>query len=51
MGVSAQGTSRLGQGLGPIGGMAGDWEPSVIYLIGLVIGEMIVFHVLSRLLK
>ena len=51
MGVPAQGTASLGQGLGPIGSMAGGWEPSVLYLIGLVIGEMIAFHILSRVLK
>ena len=51
MGVSMQGTSRLGQGLGSIGSMAGAWEPGPIYLIGFVIFEMIAFHLLSRILK
>ena len=50
MGTSAQGTAALSQGIGPLGA-AGTWEPSVLYLIGLVIGEMILFHILSRVLK
>lgn len=50
-GMPAQGTASLGQGLGSITSMAGDWEPSTLYLIGLVIGEMIVFHILSRVLS
>ena len=51
MGVPAQGTASLGQGLGPITGMAGGWEPSVLYLLFLVIAEMIAVHLLSRMLK
>lgn len=51
MGEMAQGTSQLGQGLGSVGGMAGDWEPSVLFIFGLVIAEMIFFHILSRVLK
>jgi len=51
MGMAAQGTASLGQGLGSIGNMAGEWEPSIPYLIGLVIAEMIVFHILSRMLS
>lgn len=50
-GVPAQGTSRLAQGLGSIGSMGGQWEPSVIYILGLIIAEMIFFHILSRVLK
>ena len=51
MGYMAQGTASLGQGLGKIGGMAGDWEPGPIYLIGLLIAEMVVFHIIGRILK
>ena len=50
-GIMAQGTASLGQGIGPIGAMAGAWEPSVLYLIGLVIGEMIAFHIIGRVLS
>lgn len=51
MGTMAQGTAKLSQGIGPVGSRAGNWEPSIVYLLGLVIGEMIFFHVLSRILK
>ena len=51
MGIVAQGTSSLGQGLGSIGSMAGQWEPSIFYLFFLIIGEMVFFHILSRILK
>jgi hypothetical protein len=49
MGMASQGTASLGQGLSSLGG--GSWEPSVLYLIGLMIGEMVVFHVLGRVLS
>lgn len=51
MGTMAQGTLKLGQGLGSVGQMAGDWEPGPIYLLGLLIAEMVIFHILSRVLK
>ena len=50
-GIMAQGTASLGQGLGSIGSIAGAWEPSVLYLIGLVIGEMVAFAILGRVLS
>ena len=50
-GTMAQGTAKLSQGIGSVGGMAGDWEPSILYLFGLIIAEMIVFHVIGRVLK
>jgi len=31
--------------------MGGDWHPTVLYLLGLIIGEMIVFHIIGRILK
>lgn len=49
MGVMAQGNAGLAQGIGPIS--VGNWEPSILYLIGLMIGELIFFHVLGRILK
>lgn len=51
MGQADRGTGMLSQGLGTVGSMGGGWEPSILYLIGFVIVEMIVFHVLSRILK
>lgn len=50
-GTMAQGTARLSQGIGSVGSMAADWEPSIWYLFALVIGELVMFHVLSRILK
>jgi len=50
-GIMAQGTAGLGQGLGSLGSIAGAWEPSVLYLVGLIIGEMIAFHILGRVLS
>lgn len=51
MGTSAQGTAKLGQGLGSLSTIGGAWEPSILYLFGLLIGEMVVFHVIGRVLK
>jgi hypothetical protein len=51
MGTTAQGTMKLGQGLGSLGNLAGDWEPSIWYMFALIIAEMIVFHVIGRVLK
>ena len=48
MGQANQGTGLLSQG---VGGVASGWEPGVLYLLGLVIGEMVVFHILGRILK
>ncbi len=50
MGQANQGAGLLGQGIGAIGGNGG-WEPSVLYLLGLVVIEMIAFHLIGRLLK
>ena len=50
-GTMAAGTARLGQGIGSVGSLAADWEPSILFLFGLVIAELIAFHVLSRVLK
>lgn len=49
MGQANQGTGLLSQGIGAVGG--GAWEPSIPFLIGLVLLEMIVFHILGRVLK
>lgn len=43
------GAGRYAQGQGPVtGNLPGDWTPTIIYLLILVIGEMIVFGWLSR---
>jgi hypothetical protein len=31
--------------------MGGAWEPSILFMIGLVVGEMVVFHLIGRMLK
>jgi hypothetical protein len=49
MGPATQGTGILSQGQGPQG-VAG-WHPTVLYLVAFVIGEMIVFGFISRMLK
>jgi hypothetical protein len=50
-GTMAQGTASLGQGLGPLSSIGGAWEPSILYLVGLVIAEMIAFHIIGRVLS
>ncbi len=51
MGQANSGAGVLSQGLGSVGNLAGAWEPSVLYLLGFVLVEMIAFHVIGRLLK
>lgn len=51
MGQANSGAGVLSQGLGSVGSLGGGWEPSVLYLLGFVVLEMIAFHVLGRLLK
>jgi hypothetical protein len=51
MGQANAGAGVLSQGLGSVGNIAGAWEPSVLYLIGFVVFEMIAFHVIARVLK
>lgn len=42
----------LTQGQGaPGGGGAGGWEPTVVYLLILIVAEMIVFGFISRMLR
>ncbi len=48
MGQANSGVGRLSQGLGSV---STGWEPTVLYLIGAIVVEMIVFHVIGRLLK
>jgi hypothetical protein len=50
MGQASQGTGMLSQGIGAVSG-GGSWEPTILYLFGLVVLEMVVFHVLGRVLK
>ncbi len=41
------GTSTFAQGQGPTGN-TGQWTPTILYLIGLIILEMVVFGILAR---
>ena len=50
MGPKTQGLGLFMQGQGSPGG-SGGWEPTVIYLLLLIIAEMIVFGVISRVLR
>jgi hypothetical protein len=50
MGQASQGTGMLSQGIGAVSG-GGAWEPTILYLFGLIVVEMVAFHVLGRVLK
>jgi len=50
MGLKNQGLGLLSAGQGPAGG-GGGWEPTVVYLLLLIVAEMIVFGVISRVLR
>jgi hypothetical protein len=41
------GTNTFAQGQGPTGQSTG-WNPTILYMIGLIILEMIVFGIISR---
>lgn len=49
MGPKLQGLGFLSQGQGAPGGSG--WDPSIVYLFVLVIGEMFVFGLISRVLR
>ena len=48
MGQANQGTGLLSQGLGSV---TSGWEPTVLYMLFLIISEMIIFHIGGRVLK
>lgn len=50
MGQANQGTGMLSQGIGAVSG-GGSWEPTILYLFGLMVAEMVLFHILGRVLK
>jgi hypothetical protein len=50
MGIQSAGTSGLTQGFGGV--MNGSaWHPTVLYMLGLIVGEMIVFGLVGRILR
>ncbi len=48
MGQANQGAGLLSSG---VSGVTGAWEPSILYLLALIIAEMVAFHIIGRLLK
>jgi hypothetical protein len=50
MGLKEQGLGVFSAGQGSPGSGSG-WEPTVVYLLLLIIAEMIVFGVISRVLR
>lgn len=51
MGKAPAGTSSLGQGIGGVSVGGQQWHPTLLYLFALIIGELIVFSIISQLLK
>jgi hypothetical protein len=48
-GPAMAGTNTFSQGQGPTGSdNASGWNPTILYLIGLIIGEMIIFGIIAR---
>ena len=50
MGQKNSGAGLLSQGQGLVAG-AGDWHPTVIYLLILVVAEMVVFGFIAKALR
>ncbi len=50
---SGMGTKNQGLGVLPEGmtSAAGAWHPTVLYMLGLIVAEMVAFHIIGRLLK
>jgi len=49
-GPKLQGLGFFSQGQGATAS-AGSWDPTIVYLILLTIGEMVVFGIISRMLR
>ena len=48
-GPKIQGLGMFRQGQGPAD--SSGWTPTILYLLGLVVAEMIVVHLISRMLR
>ena len=48
-GVATQGVGMASQGQVNVGGT--DWHPTILYLLGLTVLEMIVFGILAKMLR
>lgn len=51
MGQATAGTNAVGQGIGGVMVGGQQWHPTIIYLFFLMIGELVVFSIISQLLK
>jgi hypothetical protein len=51
MGQATAGTSALGQGIGGVSVGGQQWHPTILYLFALIVAELIVFGIISQLLK
>ena len=49
-GPKLQGLGFFSQGQGPVGGTGG-WEPTVVYLLLMVVAEMVVFGFIAKALR
>lgn len=49
--MAAQGTAGMSQGTGAVRIAGAQWHPSVIYLLGLVVVELVVFKYIEQALR
>jgi hypothetical protein len=47
-GEQVAGNGIFSQGTGPTTGESTGWSPTILYMFGLIIAEMIIFGILSR---
>jgi hypothetical protein len=47
-GNNMAGTNTFAQGQGPNQGQSSGWNPTILYMIGLIILEMIIFGIIAR---
>lgn len=47
-GAQMAGMNQFAQGTGPTAGAQAAWSPTILYMFGLIIAEMIVFGILAR---
>lgn len=47
-GPQVAGTNTFSQGQGPTGQSGTNWNPTILYMFGLIVLEMVVFGIISR---
>lgn len=47
-GQQMAGSNTFAQGQGPTGGTSTGWNPTILYMFGLIVAEMIIFGILAR---